>query len=90
LRINRKENKSQRQTKTCSKTYELRASSISKPEVLAGVESPGASFGAEVLKEINLSRCFLFLSRLGSSKKAGGGDEVDPLSSWETSTSSPS
>jgi hypothetical protein len=73
-----------------SKTYESRASKISKPEVSAGAGSPDASFGAEVLKEINSSRRFLFLSILGSSEKAGGSDEVDPLSSREISASPPS
>jgi hypothetical protein len=85
--------KNQRQIKQAqesSKTYESRASNILKPEVSAGAGSPDASFGAEVLEEINLSRCFLFLSRLGSSEKAGGGDEVDLLSSWEIAASPPS
>jgi hypothetical protein len=73
-----------------SKTHESSAPNISITGALAEEVSPGASFGAEVLEESNWSRCFLFLSRLGSSEKARGGDEVDPLSSWEISASSPS
>jgi hypothetical protein len=51
---------------------------------------PSAFFGADVLEERSSSRCFLFLSRLGSSKIAGGGDVVELLSSRETSASSSS
>jgi hypothetical protein len=64
-----------------SKTHESSTSKISIIGALAEEVSPGASFRAEVLKVINSSRCFLFLSRLGSSEQARGGDEVDPLSS---------
>jgi hypothetical protein len=70
-----------------SKTHESSASNISITRALAEEVFPGAPFRAEVLKEINSSRHFLFLSRLGSSEQAGGGDEVDPLSSWEISAS---
>jgi hypothetical protein len=80
----------QKHAQESSKTYESRASNISKSEVSVGADSPGASFRAEVLEEINSSRHFLFLSRLGSSEKVGGGNKVDPLSSWETLASSPS
>jgi hypothetical protein len=73
-----------------SKTHEYSASNISITGALEEEVSPGASFREEVLEESNSSRCFLFLSRLGSSEKAGGGDEVDPLSSQEISASSPS
>jgi hypothetical protein len=71
-----------------SKTHESSASNISITGALAEEVSPGASFGEEVLEESNSSRHFLFLSRLGSSEKAGGGDEVDLLSSREISASS--
>jgi hypothetical protein len=64
-----------------SKTHESSVSNISITGALAEEVSPGASFGAEVLEESNSSRCFLFLSRLGSLEKAGGGDKVDLLSS---------
>jgi hypothetical protein len=57
-----------------SKTHELRASNISRSEALAVEGSPGASFGVEVLEESSSSKCFLFLSRLGSPELAGGGD----------------
>jgi hypothetical protein len=73
-----------------SKTHESSASNISITRALAEEVSPGASFGEEVLEEINSLRRFLFLSRLGSSEKAGGGDEVDLLSSREILASSPS
>jgi hypothetical protein len=73
-----------------SKTHESSASNISKTGALAEEVSPGASFGEEVLEESNSSRCFLFLSRLGSLEKARGGNKVDPLSSQEVSASSPS
>jgi hypothetical protein len=46
--------------------------------------------GAEVLEERSSSTLFLFLSRLGSSKCAGGGDVVKLFSSREPSASSPS
>jgi hypothetical protein len=62
-----------------SKTHESSASNISITGALAEEVSPGASFEEEVLEESNSSRYFLFLSRLGSSEKAGGGDKVDPL-----------
>jgi hypothetical protein len=71
-----------------SKTHESSASNISITGALKEEASPGASFREEVLEEINSSRCFLFLSRLGSSEQAGGGDEVDPLSSREILASS--
>jgi hypothetical protein len=73
-----------------SKTHESSASNISITGALAEEVSPGASFGEEVLEESNSSRRFLFLSRLGSSEKAGGGDKVDPHSSREILASSPS
>jgi hypothetical protein len=73
-----------------SKTHESRASNISITGALAEEVSPRASFGEEVLKEINSSRRLLFLSRLGSSEQARGGDVVELLSSRETSASSPS
>jgi hypothetical protein len=71
-----------------SKTHGSSASNISIIGALAEEVSPGASFGEEVLEERNLSRCFLFFSRLGSSEKVGGGDKVDPLSSQEILASS--
>jgi hypothetical protein len=46
--------------------------------------SPAAFFVAEVLEERSSSRCFLFLSRLGSSEIAGGGNIGELLSSRET------
>jgi hypothetical protein len=53
--------------------------------------APGPhSWGAEVLEERSSSTCFLFLSRLGSSECAGGGDIVELLSSSKTLASSPS
>jgi hypothetical protein len=73
-----------------SKTHESSASNISIIGAPTEEVSPDASFGAEVLEESNSSRRFLFLSRLGSSEKVGGGDKVDPLSSREVSASSPS
>jgi hypothetical protein len=54
-------------------------SNISIIGALAEEVSPSASFRVEVLKEINSSRCFLFLSRLGSLEQDGGSDEVDSL-----------
>jgi hypothetical protein len=42
---------------------------------------PDASFGLEVLEEIKSSIRFLFFSRFLSLEMAGGGDEVEPLSS---------
>jgi hypothetical protein len=54
-----------------SKTHESSASNISITRALAEEVSPGASFKAEELEEINSSRRFLFLSRLGSSEQAG-------------------
>jgi hypothetical protein len=52
--------------------------------------SPIAALEAEVLEEMSSSTCFLFLSRLGSSKCAGGGDVVELVPSSESSASSPS
>jgi hypothetical protein len=65
LSINRKENRSQEQKKQAqenSKTYESRASNISKPEVSAAAGSPDASFELEVHEETRSSRRFLFFS----------------------------
>jgi hypothetical protein len=44
----------------------------------------------EVLKEMNSSACFLFLSRLGSSESAGGGDVFELVLSRESLASSSS
>jgi hypothetical protein len=44
----------------------------------------------EVLEEMNSSTRFLFLSRLGSSESAGGGDVVELVPSIKSSASSPS
>jgi hypothetical protein len=44
----------------------------------------------KVLKEMNSLTCFLFLSRLGSSESAGGGDVVELVPSNKSSASSPS
>jgi hypothetical protein len=71
-----------------SKTHESSASNISITGAWAEEVSPDASVEEEVLEESNSSRCFLFLSRLGSPEFAGGGDEVEPLSSRETLASS--
>jgi hypothetical protein len=46
--------------------------------------------GVEVLEEKSYSTRFLFLSRLGSSECAGGGDVVELVPSSESSASSPS
>jgi hypothetical protein len=71
-----------------SKTHESSTSNISIIGALAEEVSLGTSFREEVLEESNSSRHFLFLSRLGSLEKAGGGNKVDPLSSQEISASS--
>jgi hypothetical protein len=59
-------------------------------ERLGAEGSPTAALEVEVLEERSSSTCFLFLSRLGSSECAGGGDIVELSSFSETLASSPS
>jgi hypothetical protein len=68
-------------------THESRRSKIStsSPRTEA---SPVTFLGAEVLEEKSSSTHFLFLSRLGSSECAGGGDVVELVPSSESSASS--
>jgi hypothetical protein len=71
------------------KTHKSKRSKISISP-LGAEGSPTAALEAEVLKERNSSIRFLFLSRLGSSECARGGDVVELVPSSESSASSPS
>jgi hypothetical protein len=72
-----------------AKTYESKRSKNSISS-LGAEGSPTAALEAEVLEERSSSMCFLFLSRLGSSECAGGGNVVELVPSSESLASSPS